>query len=134
MTRTADSVLGFNMPNETDQKPELLKPLAWTEHRPPCKEVPYDHCIAETAFGRFLLTWKSWKTEAWQSMGVGFDETPWGDVWYDSWDDPSEAKQAALDELTSRVASMLVLGESSSPCSVLPGNASTRDCVESKEL
>jgi hypothetical protein len=79
----------------------VIRPLVWTEHRKPNNDVGYDHCICDTPLGRFVLTWKSWKS---QSKGVGFDETPWGEIWYGSWDEPDEAKQAAFDELNRRVA------------------------------
>jgi len=84
----------------------VIRPLVWTEHRRPNSEISYDHCICETPLGRFVLTWKSWKSEPWQDMGVGFDETPWGEIWYGPWDDPAEAKQAAFDELNRRIALM----------------------------
>lgn len=35
--------------------------LRWSEHRPPNSEIPYDHVIAQTPFGRVLITWKGWK-------------------------------------------------------------------------
>ena len=85
----------------------VLRPLVWTEHRKPNSEVTYDHCICDTPLGRFVLTWKSWKSEPWQDMGLGFDQTPWGEVWYDSWHEPDEAKQAAFDDLNRRIALMI---------------------------
>ena len=71
----------------------VVKPLVWSAPRKPNKSIPYDHRIAETPFGRFVLTWKSWKAEPWQ--GVGFDELPWGGVWYQSWETPEEAMKDA---------------------------------------
>ena len=52
-------------------------PLIWTENLPPNEECRYDHCKADTPFGRFLITWKSWK----QCDSPTVDETPWGDFW-----------------------------------------------------
>lgn len=72
---------------------ELLPPpasgLQWTENKPASEECRYDHCIAETPFGRFLITWKSWKAYD----GPTVDETPWGD-WYGSFNSVEEAKAA----------------------------------------
>jgi hypothetical protein len=48
--------------------------LQWTERLPPDENCLYDHCVAYTPFGQFLITWKSWKTD-WPTV----DETPWGD-------------------------------------------------------
>lgn len=39
-----------------------VKLLEWSEAAPPTKDVcSYDHCIAETTFGKYWLEWKSWK-------------------------------------------------------------------------
>lgn len=84
-----------------------IKPLVWSVQFKPTEVIRYDHQIAETPFGRFLLTWKSWKSEPWQDMGVGFDETPWNDVWYEGWRTPEEAMEAAQVELERRVREML---------------------------
>jgi hypothetical protein len=86
--------------------------LEWTENRPPRNGVcRYDHCIAETPFGRFLLTWKGWKTD-WQ-YDLGFDETPWDGIEYHSWGSIDEAKQWAADEMEKRIR--LFLGEQPVP-------------------
>lgn len=53
----------------------MMLPLVWTAPAKPNSQCRYDHVIAETPFGRFLITWKSWK--AWDSPTI--DETPWGD-------------------------------------------------------
>ena len=81
--------------------------LEWTENRPPLRDVcSYDHCIAETPFGRFLLTWKGWKTH-W-SGGLGFDETPWDEVAYHGWTSIDDAKKWAADEMEKRVKLLVV--------------------------
>lgn len=36
-------------------------PLQWSETFPPNESVCYHHVIAETPFGRILITWKGWK-------------------------------------------------------------------------
>lgn len=71
-----------------------MEKLFWTEQRKPNNECSYDHCISETRFGRFLLTWKGWK----EHKGYAFDETPWGEFWCDGWDSIEEAKKAAEDK------------------------------------
>lgn len=77
--------------------------LNWTEPSPPNKDCCYDHVSAETPFSRFLLTWKSWKTESWQDPGYGFDETPWGQVEYHGWRSVEEAKEWAEREIGRRL-------------------------------
>ena len=57
--------------------PDTPKPLVWTEPSPPTDEIRYHHTIANTPFGRFVITWKGWKE--YESSTV--DETPWGDYW-----------------------------------------------------
>jgi hypothetical protein len=73
--------------------------LQWTESMPPNNECHYDHCIAETPFGRFLITWKSWKD--YDSPTV--DETPWGD-WYSAFNSVDEAKAACQQGMNERLA------------------------------
>ena len=76
--------------------------LCWTENLPPSESCPYDHCIAETPFGRFLITWKSWKE--YDSPIV--DETPWS-PWgapYDAFNSINEAKAACQRGFDQRLA------------------------------
>jgi hypothetical protein len=79
--------------------------LIWTPETRPNDECGYDHTIAETPFGRFLLTWKGWK-ESW-NMGMGFDETPWGEPVYDGWDSVEEAQAWAEAEFVRRCEEFL---------------------------
>lgn len=51
-----------------------VKPLRWSEPAKPNSECSYDHVIAETPFGRILITWKSWK----DFDSPTIDESPWG--------------------------------------------------------
>ncbi|MGL5487877.1 MAG: hypothetical protein ACRDC6_16550 [Shewanella sp.] len=51
----------------------MIKQLKWSESISPNERIRYDHCIAETPFGRFVVTWKGWKK--YDSPTV--DETPW---------------------------------------------------------
>ena len=70
-----------------------LKPLQWSGPNTPKVDIPYDNMIAYTPLGKFVLTWKSWKAES-GNMGIGFDETPWGEAWYDFWDTPEPSPRA----------------------------------------
>jgi len=79
--------------------------LNWTENRDPCDECSYSHCIADTPFGRFLLTWKVWKTDI--SYPLGFDETPWGDIFYGNWDTIEEAKAEAESVLSVKASALM---------------------------
>lgn len=78
-------------------QPRLVR-LAWSAPAPPCEECRYDHTRAETPFGPFLLTWKGWKKYG----GVGFDETPWGEVEY-GWNTVEEAQAWAESEMERRI-------------------------------
>jgi hypothetical protein len=50
--------------------------LHWSDHKKPTNGIPYDHIIAETPFGRTLITWKGWKEHDSPTidefLGVGF--------------------------------------------------------------
>jgi hypothetical protein len=72
--------------------------LEWTENRPPCEKVRYDHCIAETPFGRFMLTWKGWK----EHDPVCADETPWNEF-FKAFDTLEEAKAECEAEYLRRI-------------------------------
>jgi hypothetical protein len=78
--------------------------LQWTENRQPNEECRYNHCIAETPFGRFLITWKDWK--AYNDPTV--DETPWGD-WYGVFNSVDEAKTACQSELNAKLLACAAL-------------------------
>ena len=84
----------------------VLKPLVWSENREANNECCYNHCIAETPFGRFLLTWKGWKERP--TDGMGFDETPWDDVWYDGWDSVEDAQKEAEEMLLNKIKKMVL--------------------------
>ena len=79
-----------------------MSKLKWSEDFPPNSYCSYNHCFADTPFGRFLLTWKGWKEHC--NSGVGFDETPFADeVWYDSWDSVEDAKKAAEERFFTEI-------------------------------
>jgi hypothetical protein len=65
---------------------------------PPSEACRYDHCIAETPFGRFLITWKSWK----EYDDPTVDETPWGD-WYAAFNSVDDAKAACQQGMNERL-------------------------------
>lgn len=71
--------------------------LNWTNPAPPDMKCSYDHVIAETPFGSFLLTWKGWQ----KNPGYGFNVTPWGKAEY-GWNSLEDAKQAA-EEMERRI-------------------------------
>jgi hypothetical protein len=80
-------------------EPEREGPrLQWTDNMPPSEACRYDHCIAETPFGRFLITWKGWKE--YDSPTV--DETPWGD-WYAAFNSVDDAKAACQQGMNERL-------------------------------
>lgn len=80
--------------------------LQWTPPQPPSGlgegKCPYDHCTAETPFGKFLITWKSWNPCDLPTV----DETPWGD-WFGAFDDVEAAQQACEDEYRKRLQAAL---------------------------
>jgi hypothetical protein len=72
--------------------------LQWTENMPPNEGCRYDHCTANTPFGRFLITWKSWK----QFDSPNVDETPWC-KWYGAFNSVDAAKAACQREMDVRL-------------------------------
>ena len=46
---------------ETVPQPTKRRTLEWIEPAKANSEVPYNHVIAQTPFGRILVTWKEWK-------------------------------------------------------------------------
>jgi hypothetical protein len=76
--------------------------LSWSEERQPCEECHYNHCIAETPFGRFLISWKGWKEHP-AVTAVTADETPFGD-WFECWNSVEEAKSGCQSEYNRRLA------------------------------
>lgn len=82
-----------------------MKKLKWSEISEPNDICCYTHTYADTPFGRFLLTWKSWKTY----FDAGFDETPWGEIAYHGWSSVEEAQEWAEEEMHKKL--MLALKE-----------------------
>ena len=73
--------------------------LNWSEERQPCEQCRYNHCIAETPFGRFLISWKGWKGYP----AVTVDEAPFGE-WFECWNSVEKAKSACQAEYSRRLA------------------------------
>ncbi|MCE2836657.1 MAG: hypothetical protein LW834_06815 [Cyanobium sp. 49614_E6] len=73
--------------------------LQWTENMPPSEGCRYDHCTAETPFGRFLISWKGWK----QFHSPTVDETPWGD-WFGAFNSVDDAKAACQQGMNERLS------------------------------
>jgi hypothetical protein len=73
--------------------------LSWTAPQEANEKIRYNHTIAETPFGRFVLTWKGWK----DYPIYGFDETPWDGVEYHGWMSVGEAQQWAEQEMYKRI-------------------------------
>ena len=82
--------------------------LEWSEHRRPNDEYHYTHCIVVTPFGNFVLTWKGWKDQG--NEGIGFDETPWGDIVYMGWRTVGEAQAWAREEFAQRIEDCIFAG------------------------
>ena len=78
------------------------RPLQWTDPAPPDDEVRYDHVTAETPFGDFLITWKSWKDDP----DFTVDYTPWG-PWFQSEYSLEGAKRLAWEEYRCRLLGCL---------------------------
>lgn len=79
--------------------------LEWSEQRKLNVDCRYNHCSAETPFGRFLLTWKSWKDDP----GFEFTETPWGEFECHGWSTVEAAKEWASQEMSRRISACLEL-------------------------
>ncbi len=74
--------------------------LNWTPETDPNNECCYTHTMADTPFGRFLLTWKGWKEDIYCSMG--FDEMPWEGSQY-GFDSVEDAQKWAEEEYARRL-------------------------------
>jgi hypothetical protein len=86
---------------------EYIKPLQWSIRYKPNSDIRYDHVIANTAFGRFLITWKSWK----ELNEAAIEETPWGGYMSET-GAVEELKQIAEQEWQKRILSCIKTYES----------------------
>lgn len=80
-------------------EPEGHAMLNWSEERQPCEDCRYNHCVAETPFGKFVISWKGWK----EYSPVTVDESPFGD-WFECWNSVENAKAACQTEYSRRLA------------------------------
>ena len=39
----------------------VMRPLQWSEEREPCKDIRYNHVVADSGLGRISIEWKGWK-------------------------------------------------------------------------
>jgi len=76
--------------------------LQWSEPAEPDQTIRYNHVIAVTPFGCFLITWKGW--EEYDSPAV--DETPWGGFWQ-AFSTVAEAKRECELEYAKRLKESL---------------------------
>lgn len=84
-----------------DKSQKIIR-LKWSDTKRPCKEIPYDHVIAETPFGHILITWKGWKENDCPTI----DEFP-GGGWLSVGSDLEDAKDIAEKEWDKRVSSCI---------------------------
>jgi hypothetical protein len=74
--------------------------LTWSEERQPCEDCRYNHHLAETPFGRFVIAWKGWK----ELDAVTVYESPWDDLsWLPICCNPDEAMAACEAEYRRRL-------------------------------
>ena len=83
------------------QIPVKVKELVWSENLPPSTAIAYDHAVAETQFGRYLITWKGWKDQPMPTL----DEAPGGFFYCGS--DVDEVKAAAQSDFARRILASL---------------------------
>lgn len=72
--------------------------LEWSVEHQPNDDCHYSHVLAETPFGRFLISWKGWKDHDSPTI----DETPWGEFG-GAFFGVDDAKAAAQAEYSRRV-------------------------------
>lgn len=81
--------------------------LQWREPAPANEEIRYDHVIAQTPFGRILITWKGWKSHS----SYDVEEAPGQDLGVCmSYNSLTEAKQKASEQYWERLR-LAVMGE-----------------------
>jgi hypothetical protein len=104
LTAEAGELLAFARAIQQRSAHPTIQPvpvrLAWSEVREPCEECRYNHCIAETPFGRILISWKGWKN----CPAITPDEVPWSDSWFPVWSDLEKAKAECEAEYSRRIA------------------------------
>jgi hypothetical protein len=97
----------------TDDSSVMIKPLVWSTNRKPNEDCRYDHCIAETPFGRFVIGWRSWKIEYREDFSVvehplrKLGDTERNPYCFNTFWTLDEAKQAVQDEFERRILEAL---------------------------
>jgi hypothetical protein len=76
--------------------------IKWSDRKLANDKIQYSHVIGETPFGRFKITWKSWKEDPCPTV----DETPWGGF-LNAYSDVEEAKLACKAEYQIRIEQAL---------------------------
>jgi len=79
-----------------------IKKIKWGEIKDPNGSVGYTHCVGESPFGRFLITWKGWKEYEDYDLDEGPCDNPFEGVWKGvcyAADDLPMAKQLVQDKL-----------------------------------
>lgn len=79
----------YKQVNPKSRQNTQFKSLVWSENFKPNNVCSYDHCIADTPFGQFLISWKSWK----DYPGFSIDEAPGIFELYTCHDSLEDAKQ-----------------------------------------
>lgn len=85
---------------QDDVRELVVPPLQWTDSESPNAYCHYDHCFADTPFGRFQIEWKSWKTYP------GFTVEGPNDF-FSSFNTLEEAKQGAQKHLEAAIQQLL---------------------------
>jgi hypothetical protein len=78
-----------------------VKPLDWCEPRQPDGKISfYDHCFAETPFGKYQIEWKGWKDngDCYVLYGPGIDGPGHFISPCDSLDEAKRTAQSDLEE------------------------------------
>ncbi len=78
----------------------MPKQLSWTEPKPPGGSSRYDHVEAETPFGTYMITWKSWKDHGDYCIEFGASGMEFVTVASDL----AEAKEVAQKDFEKRLA------------------------------
>ena len=105
---------------------DITVSLEWTAPNVPNNDCRYNHCISETPFGRFLLTWKGWRKD---DPEYGFDKTPWGVIEYHGWSTVEDAQEWAAQEMGRRIRACFKANAELRGASPLAGAASLSNDV-----
>jgi len=79
----------------------IIKSLVWSEIKPPCETIRYDHITTDSIFGTLIIEWKSWKK--YDSPGAYM---PWGE--YISGNDLEETKIKVEKAYQQKILSVII--------------------------